>query len=152
MAKKANKCFLWKTFVLIESHLNLHPVSLIFKSVLNYIVRLITPFHWEKKGFVVKNACCQAQNPSLNSFYRGMIACIIDFRITWKRLCREIVWCRLNLVRSVKGVLIQSDTELDPENPIFLWHLLPHNQAVTKLKPETECKSLEFGICKEGKY
>lgn len=53
-----------------------------------------------------------------NHFYRGMIACIIDFRIILKRLCSEISWCRLNLVRSVKGVLIQSDTELDPENPI----------------------------------
>lgn len=65
-------------------------LSLMFIIMSNDLVMLITPVH-RKKGFVMKNGCRHAQNPSLNNFYRVMIACIIDFRIMSKRLCSEIL-------------------------------------------------------------
>lgn len=87
---------------MVESHLIFSPcvadsrVSFVcFGLMSNHHVKLyswiINSFPLEKENvLVLKNACCHAQNPSLNGFYRGVIACIIDFRITLKRFVGKL--------------------------------------------------------------
>ena len=161
MVEKTNKCCLKTASVLIQSHSILLPVALIFKSVfvclslmLNHYVKLYSyannPCPLEKRDLSWKMPVTLRR--ILNSFYSSMIDCIKDFRITLNWLCIEILWCRPNLVRSDKAALIQSDTELDPENPIspdircLIIKLLLHwSQTV-------QYKSFEFRICKAEKY
>lgn len=126
MVKKANivSAVCKKPFLLIRSASVLHPAVLIFKSVLvwclimsNDVVMLITPVERKKEICYEKYLLPGTKSYSVQ-FYKSMIACIIDITIIFKRLCSEILWCRPNLIRSVKEVLIQSSKELKWENPI----------------------------------